>query len=91
MFRYVPSDLDANGGERAEYLSKLNTEILTRIQEGGELFVSNVIINDEYYLRSCIVNFRTTREDLDAVPPLVEKLGRELDAQMRPVAFKASG
>jgi hypothetical protein len=35
-------------------------------------------------LRACIVNFRTTLEDVAMVPELVTRLGREIDARIRP-------
>jgi aromatic-L-amino-acid decarboxylase len=83
-FRYVPPDLSLTGTERDEYLNKLNREILTRLQEGGEAFPSNAVIDGRYLLRACIVNFRTTEADVDALPGIVTRIGRELDASMRP-------
>jgi hypothetical protein len=35
-------------------------------------------------LRACIVNFHTTREDVEAIAAIVVRLGRALDAQIRP-------
>jgi aromatic-L-amino-acid/L-tryptophan decarboxylase len=81
-FRYVPADLR----ERAEaepYLNRLNREILTRIQNGGEAFVSNAVIRGKFALRACIVNFRTRSEDIEALPPLVARVGAEVDSKLR--------
>jgi glutamate/tyrosine decarboxylase-like PLP-dependent enzyme len=78
-FRYAPETPDKNDDERESYLNELNTELLTCLQEGGEAFVSNAVINGKYVLRACIVNFRTTKEDIEALPEIVKKLGREIN------------
>jgi hypothetical protein len=40
-------------------------------------------------LRACIVNFRTTDADAAAVPDIVARVGRALDAEMRPAPLRA--
>jgi len=82
-FRYVPADLTP-GSERVEaYLNKLNAELLNRLQRGGEAFLSNAVMRGTFLLRACVVNFRTSLEDIEALPPLVIRIGREVDAAMR--------
>ena len=67
-FRFVPNDLKGDDSTRTEdYLNKLNQALLAEIQSGGRLYVSNAVIDGRYLLRACIVNFRTTREDIDAL------------------------
>jgi len=83
-FRYVPPDLDRMDGNVADYLNDLNRELLTRLQGGGEAYLSNAIIGGKYALRACIVNFRTTLQDVKELLPLVVRLGKELDGEMRP-------
>lgn len=83
-FRYVPSNMVMDDPESEAYLNQLNTEILTQLQEGGEAFVSNAVINGMYLLRACIVNFRTSQEDIDALPEIIARIGRELHSEMRP-------
>ncbi|MGE5179455.1 MAG: pyridoxal phosphate-dependent decarboxylase family protein [Bacteroidota bacterium] len=86
-FRYVPRDLRGRTDEEsAAYLDRLNQEILDRLQNGGELFVSNAVIRGRYVLRACIVNFRTGEADVAAVPEIVARVGRETDAALRPSA-----
>jgi hypothetical protein len=34
-------------------------------------------------LRACIVNFHTSHEDVEAIPGIVIRVGRDLDARMR--------
>jgi aromatic-L-amino-acid/L-tryptophan decarboxylase len=85
-FRFVPADLTPLIGERRveDYVNRLNEALLDAIQRGGEAFVSNAVIGGRYVLRACIVNFHTTAEDVEAMPGIVVRLGRDLDARMRP-------
>jgi glutamate/tyrosine decarboxylase-like PLP-dependent enzyme len=76
--RYVPADLTLTGPEREAYLNELNSALVTRLQANGEFFVSNAVINGSYVLRACIVNFRTDRVDVEALPDLVVRTGRAL-------------
>jgi aromatic-L-amino-acid decarboxylase len=85
-FRYVPKDLRAGvGGQAVEHhLDALNRELLDRLQRGGEVFVSNAVVGGRYVLRACIVNFHTARADVEAVPEIVARVGRSVDAELRP-------
>jgi len=82
-FRYVPQDLRAGSEEAAEYLNALNTELLDQLQRGGEAFISNHVINGTFVLRACIVNFRTTLKDIQELPGIVVRYGREADSRLR--------
>ena len=53
-------------------------------QDKGIAFVSNAIVEDRYLLRACLVNFRTTREDIDILIDHIIETGNELDKNMRP-------
>jgi glutamate/tyrosine decarboxylase-like PLP-dependent enzyme len=88
-FRYVPPDLPGDPAAVEEYLSTLNEELLNRLQQGGEAFISNAVLDGRYILRACIVNFRTTLADVEALPEIVVRLGRRLDAELRPEALQA--
>jgi glutamate/tyrosine decarboxylase-like PLP-dependent enzyme len=85
-FRYVPADLrpQSDTVSADEYLNALNKALLERIQASGEAFVSNAVVRGQYLLRACIVNFHTGAEDVDALPEIVVRLGREVDEGMRP-------
>lgn len=84
-FRYVPPDLRARAGaaDAEEYLNTLNRDLLTRIERCGEAFLSNALVGGKFLLRLCIVNFRTSHADIEALPELVVRLGREADAALR--------
>ena len=84
-FRFVPPDLaDHTSPDTETYLNTLNETLLADLQAGGDLFLTNAIANGRYLLRACIVNFRTTNADVDAIPEIVATLGRKLDAGLRP-------
>jgi glutamate/tyrosine decarboxylase-like PLP-dependent enzyme len=87
-FRYVPRDLRAAIGEPLVegHLETLNRQLLDRLQRSGEAFVSNAVIGGRYVLRACIVNFHTARVDVEALPEIVARLGRAVDAELRPDA-----
>ncbi len=87
-FRYVPDDLAplAAEEETARYLDRLNEELNERLERGGEWFVSNAVIDGRYALRCCIVNFRTSLADVEALPEIVVRHGRELDRELRRAA-----
>ncbi len=74
--RYVPLR-GIPEGEEEPYLNTLNEELLNELQLGGEAFLSNAVIKKKYCLRSCIVNFRTTEEDIRETVELIVKLGRK--------------
>jgi aromatic-L-amino-acid/L-tryptophan decarboxylase len=82
-FRYVPPELPLEGASRESYLNELNAAILNRLQAEGEAFVSNAVIDGRFVLRACVVNFRTTEGDIEALPEIVIRVGRAVDASMR--------
>jgi glutamate/tyrosine decarboxylase-like PLP-dependent enzyme len=83
-FRYVPPDLDHGNSEADTYLDRLNAELLTRLQNSGEAYLSNAFVRGKFALRACIVNFRTARADIEELPALVIRLGKTLDSELRP-------
>ena len=72
-FRYVPPDISArlrNADEKElasidDGLDQLNARIMHAVQRGGRAYLSNASIRDRFALRACIINFRTTRADID--------------------------
>src|ERR1700730_10057756 len=78
-FRFVPPDL-ADRPDVEDYLNDLNRELLETLQAGGAAFVSNAVLDGRFLLRACIVNFRTERSDVEALPRIVARVGREIDA-----------
>jgi aromatic-L-amino-acid/L-tryptophan decarboxylase len=67
-FRYVPRGFagDLNG---------LNERILMELQRGGSSYVSNAGIGGKFALRGCVLNYRTTRRDMEILLEDVRKAG----------------
>jgi aromatic-L-amino-acid decarboxylase len=82
--RFVPRELRAGlGSEQTEtYLHGLNQRLLTALERSGEAFCSNAVIDGKYVLRFCIVNFRSSAGDVEAIPPLIVRLGRQIHAEL---------
>ena len=83
-FRYVPAGVEVSSSQAARYLDDLNSALLEDLQRSGEAFLSNAIVDGDYLLRACIVNFRTTESDIDAVLETVCRIGKSLDKRKRP-------
>lgn len=74
--RFVPSDYSQQGKESDEYLNRLNEYLLNKLQEAGEVFLSNAVVAEKYCLRACIVNFRTSEKDIQEVIEIIVREGR---------------
>jgi aromatic-L-amino-acid/L-tryptophan decarboxylase len=81
--RYVPQELRASLGSKPveDYLNQLNQRLLAAIERSGEAFISNAVIAGKYALRFCIVNFRASSGDIEAMPELVVRMGRQAHAE----------
>jgi aromatic-L-amino-acid/L-tryptophan decarboxylase len=82
--RYVPRELRPSlGSEQTEaYLNQLNQRLLAAVENSGEAFISNAVIAGTYALRFCIVNFRASAADIEAMPQLVVRLGCQAHAEL---------
>jgi aromatic-L-amino-acid decarboxylase len=74
-FRYVPPGADARATTE---LNALNERILDDLQRSGRAYISNAMLDGRFLLRACIVNFRTTEEDLRELVRAVIDIGRAL-------------
>jgi glutamate/tyrosine decarboxylase-like PLP-dependent enzyme len=79
-FRYVPPGVDESDGQ--DYLNDLNRKLLAGIQAGGEMYVSNAVIDGTYLLRACVVNFRTSSADIATIAEMVVEQGRRIHAEL---------
>ena len=84
----MPPDLLPGSLEVEQYLKALNAALLTRLQKSGKVFMSNAVIGGTFVLRACIVNFRTSLEDIEAIPGIVIRIAGEVDAALRPAKRK---
>jgi aromatic-L-amino-acid decarboxylase len=94
----VPADLRASGPrpdaggpkdlDRDAYLDLLNNRLMTEIQLDGRVYCSNAVLGGRFCLRSCIVNYRTEAEDMDALLEVASELGGKLDVELRPEGLR---
>jgi len=74
----------ADGAERQSLdaeLNRLNERIMQRVQRGGEAYLSNAMLRGGFALRACIINFRTTRSDIDLTLKVVREAARQIEAE----------
>jgi aromatic-L-amino-acid decarboxylase len=84
-FRYVPAGVEPGSPATDEYLNELNQELRDRLEQGGETFLSNAVVDGAYLLRACVVNFRTSEDDIAALPAIVKRVGAEVHASRNPL------
>lgn len=76
-FRYIPPAYAYQENESQDQLNTLNEKLLNKLQEAGEVFLSNAVVHGKYCLRACIVNFRTSKNDIHEVIEIVVREGRK--------------
>jgi aromatic-L-amino-acid/L-tryptophan decarboxylase len=72
-FRHVPpgvADVDAH-----------NLRLVAALQETGDVWVAPATVDDKICLRPCIVNYRTTDDDVRALVALVREAGTTIAGQ----------
>jgi glutamate/tyrosine decarboxylase-like PLP-dependent enzyme len=72
-FRCVPAALR----DEKERVNAFNERILERVQLGGEAFITGTNIDGIFWMRACIVNYRTTTAHIDALVELIVRLNAE--------------
>jgi aromatic-L-amino-acid/L-tryptophan decarboxylase len=82
--RYVPRELRASVGSEAteDYLNRLNQSLLVAIEKSSQAFISNAVVAGKYALRFCIVNFRASTGDMEAMPQLIAHWGRQVHSEL---------
>ena len=71
LFRFAPSELDDD-----ERLNALNKNILEDIQLSGKAFLSSTVVRGKFALRACVVNHRTSTDDMEFLAQFVGETGR---------------
>ena len=56
-FRYAPAGFSGD-------LDALNERVLIELQKAGSSYLSNGRIRGKFALRGCVLNYRTTKEDM---------------------------
>jgi aromatic-L-amino-acid/L-tryptophan decarboxylase len=87
-FRYRPPRLRARLEAAKDHeerdrinseLNRLNERIMHDVQRGGRAYLSNAMLRGKFALRACIINFRTTRADIDITVEVVRAAARQID------------
>lgn len=71
-FRHVPPGV--------EDLDRYNRRLAHAIQVDGRIYLAGAEVDGRASLRACIVNYRTTDEDIRAILPVVEDVGARVRA-----------
>jgi aromatic-L-amino-acid decarboxylase len=71
-FRYVSGTGDMNA---------LNRSILGRVVRRGRVYISNAMIGNNFALRACVVNHRSTEDDMQSVVSEVLAAAEDISAQ----------
>jgi hypothetical protein len=62
-------------------LERINTDLMNRIEAGGEVFVSAGQVRGRHTLRLCVLNHSTTASEVDRAIDLLETLPVDLEAR----------
>ncbi|OLE78333.1 MAG: hypothetical protein AUF76_19455 [Acidobacteria bacterium 13_1_20CM_2_65_9] len=85
-FRYAVSEASeasevsevSEASEASDTLNAVNRQLLERLQLRGEAFLSSTELGGRFVLRACIVNYHSTRDDIDRMIDAVLRIGAEL-------------
>jgi aromatic-L-amino-acid/L-tryptophan decarboxylase len=76
-FRYRPKDFEGD-------LDALNEQTLVRLQREGSSYLSNASIGGQFALRGCVLNYRTTLDDMQTLLDDVRRAGAPYAAPAGP-------
>jgi aromatic-L-amino-acid decarboxylase len=57
-------------------LDKLNEQTMVNLQRAGSSYLSNTSVGGKFALRGCVLNYRTTMQDMDSLLEDVREAGR---------------
>jgi len=81
--RFIPEKFEEKGEKNEAYLNTLNEELVNTLQRGGEVFLSNAIVQNKYCMRTCIVNFRTSKKDIEECIEIIVNEGRKVHLSLQ--------
>jgi glutamate/tyrosine decarboxylase-like PLP-dependent enzyme len=83
-FRWLPPRFRSSGRVRSESeereLDAVNERLLDALQRDGSSYLSNASIRGRFALRGCVLNYRTTRRDIDILLDDLRRLAGSIDA-----------
>jgi glutamate/tyrosine decarboxylase-like PLP-dependent enzyme len=75
-FRHVPAQLR---GARDSEIDAWNERLLVALQVDGSSYLSNARIGDRFSLRGCVMNYRTTFEDMEVLLADLRRVATQLE------------
>jgi len=90
-FRYFPMNLQKMYEESSsvqkerisEYLNVLNRDVVNSMRIDGRTLLSSTILGKKFVLRACVVNYRTTKKDIEMILEILRELGNIADKKFR--------
>ena len=76
-FRFAPMPLRND----EEQLNQLNKRLLEAVQLSGNAFLSSTTINSAFCLRACVINHRSTEQDIDSLIAHIKQIGEMLQSE----------
>ena len=73
-FRFAPMSLRSD----EEKLNRLNRQLLEAVQLAVNAFLSSTTINGAFCLRACVINHRTTEQDINFLVAHIRQCGANL-------------
>ncbi len=68
-FRYLPVSLRESAGKKEPGINReaneFNQRLLVALQRDGSSYLSNALIDGKFALRGCVLNYRTTKRDME--------------------------
>ena len=80
-FRYLPDCVRPADERDRTYVNNLNQAILDETQRGGNCYLSNAVVADDFLLRACFMNHATTVNDVQRVLTEIAQVGARLASQ----------
>lgn len=83
-FRYLPPGArrravdGPRSADEERALDRLNERIMLALQRAGSSYLSNASINGRFALRGCVLNYRTTRRDMETLLDDVRRAADEV-------------
>lgn len=83
-FRYLPPELRRRDGasprspDEERELDRVNERLMVALQRQGSSYLSNATVNGRFALRGCVLNYRTTRRDMEILLDDVRRAAAEL-------------
>jgi glutamate/tyrosine decarboxylase-like PLP-dependent enzyme len=81
-FRHLPERFRGRPRSEADEreVDDWNERVLVALQQGGSSYLSNASIDGRFALRGCVINYRTTRADMDVLLDDVRRAADEVAA-----------